>query len=138
MYFDGEKPDDFCKIEKTTVYVSHSPREKVELYAHYYVDDCNDCELIWTIDGDSRFIKGDEKKTTTGNEVTIRFKDNTTVNLKIVAPNGEIIAEDDIFLKSSVDTSLSFWERLENKIAETFYMIFLIISVCIGALGSMF
>lgn len=138
LYFDGEKPDDFCKIEKTTVYVSHSPREKIELYAHYYVDDCNDCELVWTIDGDSKFIKGDENKTTSGNEVTIRFKGDTTVNLKIVAPNGEIIAEDDIFLKSSVDTSLSFWERLENRIANTFYMFLVILGVFGGTLGSIF
>lgn len=138
LYFDGEKPDDFCEVEKTTAYVSYTPREKIELYAHYYVDDINGCELIWTIDGDAKFIKGDENKTTTGNDVLIRIKSNTTVNLKIETSSGEIIAEDDIFLKSSVDTSLSLWERLENKIAETFYMISLIISVYIGALGSIF
>lgn len=138
LYFNGEKPDDFCKIEKTTAYVSYNPREKVELYAHYYVDDYSNCELVWTIDGDSKFIKGDENKTTTGNDVLIRFKDNTTVNLKVVTSSGAIIAEDDIFLKSSVDTSLSFWERLENSIASTFYMITVIISVYIGALGSIF
>lgn len=138
LYFDGEKPENFCKIEKTTAYVSYTPREKIELYAHYYVDDFNDCELIWTIDGDAKFIKGDENKTTTGNDVSIRIKSNTTVNLKIITSSGEIIAEDDIFLKSSVDTSLSFWERLENSIASAFYMIAVIISVYIGALGSIF
>ncbi len=138
LYFNGEKPDNFCKIEKTTVYVSHSPREKIELYAHYYVDDCSGCKLVWTIDGDSKFIKGDENKTTSGNEVTIRFKGDTTVNLKILASNGEIIAEDDIFLKSSVDTSLSFWERLENRIANTFYMFLVILGVFGGTLGSIF
>lgn len=138
LYFDGEKPDDFCKIIKSATPISYSPREKIELYAHYYVDDCSDCELVWTIDGDSKFIKGDENKTTSGNEVTIRFKDDTTVNLKIVASNGEILAEDDIFLKSSVDTSLSLWERIENRIEGTLYMFLLILSVFGGALGSIF
>ncbi len=106
--FDGNEPEIFCKIKKVTVIVSSCP-QKVDLYADYYAGE--ECELIWNIEGKSNFIKGETKKTANGENVTLRFKGDTTVRLKLVSSDGRILAEDEMFLESYTGKEVSLFDR---------------------------
>lgn len=107
--FDGNEPEIFCKIKKVTVIVSSRP-QKVDLYADYYAGE--ECELIWSIEGKSNFVKGVTKKTANDENVTLRFKGDTTVRLKLVSSDGRILAEDEMFLESYTGKDISFFDRL--------------------------
>ncbi len=116
MNFVGEAPADFCKIKRTTATVTINPLEKVELYAEYSIYSDENYELVWSIDGKSYFLKGDTNKTAKGTDVKMRFIDDTTVKLQIVASNGEVLCEDEIFLKSYRNKETPFLTKLQSWI----------------------
>lgn len=106
--FDGNEPEIFCEIKKVTVIVSSRP-QKVSLYADYYAGE--ECELIWSVEGKSNFIKGETKKTANGENVTLRFKGDTTVKLKLMSSDGRLLAEDEMFLESYAGKDVSLFDR---------------------------
>lgn len=128
VYFSGEEPTDFCEIQRTTSTVTINPFEKVELYAHYYIDYDERAEFVWTIDGEGVFLNGEADKTTTGKDVTLLFLDDTTVKLQVVTSSGNIISEDEITLKSYNDKSVSVFERIK-------YSFLMILIVFVGMFG---
>ena len=128
MNFGGEAPADFCKIKRTTATVTINPLEKVELYADYSVYSDENYELVWSIDGKSYFLNGAKDKTTTGTDVKMRFLDDTTVKLQIVSSNGDVICEDEIFLKSYRNKETPFLVKLQS-------WILLPIIVFVGVIG---
>lgn len=128
MYFDGEKPADFCEIQRTTSTVTINPFEKVELYAHYFINTDNNANLIWSIEGDGIFLNGEKDKTTTGTGAELLFLDDTTVKLKLISSNGSIISEDEIYLKSYRNQNMSFFEKIK-------YSFLMILIVVVGMLG---
>ncbi len=91
--------EEFCEIKRTTATVLINRFEKIDFYAEYYVSDDKNVEFIWTIEGDGNFINGETKKITKGETAQMRFIDDTTVKLQIVSSNGEVIAEDEVFLE---------------------------------------
>ena len=116
MYSSGEVPSDFCEIKRTTATVTINPLEKVELYAKYEVNTDESYELVWSIDGKSYFLNGGIDKATTGSEIELLFLDDTTVKLQIVASNGDVLCEDEVFLKSYYDKDRPFWLNLQSYI----------------------
>lgn len=130
MLKNNEKESEtFCKIKKATSLVSFTPLEKIELFADYYTDE--ECELVWSIDGKSKFIGGESKKTAKGNNVKILFIDDSTVKLKLISSEGKVIAEDETFLKSYIDKNVSFTDRLLSNVL-------LIFIIFLGVIGGTF
>ena len=132
MNFGGEAPADFCKIKRTTATVTINTFEKVKLYADYSVYSDENYELVWSIDGKSYFLNGAKDKTTTGTDVKMRFLDDTTVKLQIVSSNGDVLCEDEIFLKSYRDKDRSFFVNLQ---ANFLLAIMIFIGVIGGTIG---
>ncbi len=130
MYFNGEEPVDFCKIQRTNATVTTMRLEKVELYPYYYVGNDNGAELVWTIDGKSIFVYGDSDKTTKGNEVEMIFLDDTTVKLQLISSKGDVICEDEIFLKASNSTPF-----LANLQAWILLAVMIFVGVVGGTIG---
>lgn len=128
--FDGKEPEIFCKIKKSSAVLTTNMLEKVILCADYYAGE--DCELIWSIEGKSNFIKGETKKNAKGETVTLRFMDNSTVKLKLVSSDGRVLSEDEIFLVSYRSyikkDNTSFFDRLITN----FFMSIMIIWGVIG------
>lgn len=135
--FDGKEPETFCKIKKSSAVLTTNMLEKVILCADYYAGE--DCELIWSIEGKSNFIKGETKKNAKGETVTLRFMDNSTVKLKLVSSDGRVLSEDEIFLVSYRSyikkDNTSFFDRL---ITNFFMSIMIIWGVIGGTFASAF
>lgn len=126
MYFNGEEPTNFCKIQRTTSTVTINSFETVELYAHYYIECNENVELVWTIDGDSVFLNGKTDKKATGKGADLLFLDDTTVKLQVVSSSGNVISEDEITLKAPA--KMSFFERIKYSFVMTLIVI-------VGAFG---
>lgn len=128
MYFNGEEPVDFCKIQRTTSTVTINPFEKVELYSHYYVNANKDAKLIWTIEDKGIFLNGETDKTASGATATLLFLDDTTIKLQLVSSDGNVISEDEVFLKSYINKDTSIFETIK-------YGFLMVIITIVGALG---
>ena len=138
--FDGKEPEVFCKIKKSGAVLTTNMLEKVELWADYYVGE--DCEFIWSVEGKSNFIKGETKKTAKGENVTLRFIDDSTVKLKIVSQDGRVLAEDEKFLESYSSYAnkgkASFFDRVTVNLLMSVMIIWGIIGVPIGSIIGLF
>lgn len=128
MYFENESHRDVCKIKRKTATVTINTFEKVELYADYSVYSNENYELLWSVDGKSYFLNGGIDKTTTGTNVKLLFLDDTTIKLQIVSSNGDVLCEDEIFLKSYRNKETPFLAKLQS-------WILLPIIVFIGVIG---
>ena len=121
-------PEDYCEIkgELLTV-IGFSRNDKIELYAEYYSNTDANAHLVWTIEGESKFIRSEDEKISTKDYVTVRFKGESVVRLQLVSTSGEVLAEDEVTLKEYVDNT-SFWEDLPANIMMS-------IMVIIGVIG---
>ncbi len=98
--FATNTEEEFCKIKKVSATPVYYQRfDEVELYAEYYADPDEDVQLIWILDGNSKFVDGDEKKMTTGSTATVKFLGNSTIKLQLVAADGEVLAEDELYVE---------------------------------------
>lgn len=109
-------PEDYCEIkgELLTV-IGFSRNDKIELYAEYYSNTDENAHLVWTLEGESKFIRTEDDKTSTKDNVIVRFKGESVVRLQLISTNGEVLAEDEVTLKEYVDNT-SFWEELPANI----------------------
>ncbi len=111
-YADNSEAD-FCKIKRTTATVTFNTFEKVKLYANYNITSDESYELVWSIEGKSYFMN-DFKYKTTGEEVKLLFLDDTTVKLQIISSNGNVLCEDELFMKSYRNNDVPFLVELEG------------------------
>ncbi len=119
----------YCKIKKTDALVLINPLMKLELYADWYADE--DCELVWSVEGKSRFVNGETEKNAKGENAELLFIDDSTVILKLVAPDGRVLAENEMFLKSYAHNGADFFENIKTDIA-------FILAILYGFIGSFF
>ena len=126
----GNSEGDFCKIKRTTATVTFNTFEKVKLYADYNIDSAEDYEVVWSVDGKSYFMN-DFKDKTKGEEVELLFLDDTTVKLQIISSNGEVLCEDELFMKSYRNNGVSLWVNLEANFL-------MAIMIFIGVIGGTF
>ena len=105
--------------------------KKVKLYADYNISSDERYELVWNIDGKSYFLNS-FKDRATGNEVELRFLDDTTVKLQVISENGDVLCEDEIFMKSYRNKDVPFWVNLE---ANFLLVIMLFVGVIGGTIG---
>ena len=138
MYFKGEEPSDFCKIERTTSTVAVNPFEKVELYAHYYFKETDGAKLIWSIDGDGIMLR---KNTATNmqTDISIFVYGDVSVKLELVSATGEILDCDEISIESSLPQDTSFFGLVKRFLIQKFLMIYIFVTgVLGGTVGSLF
>lgn len=127
-------PDDYCEICGPTGIIGFSRNDKIGFFAEYYSNSDENATLLWTIEGESFFIRADDKKTSTEDFVNVRFKDESVVRLQLISTDGEVLAEDEITLKKYVDNT-NFWEELP---ANFLLSVMVVIGVVGGTLSSIF
>ncbi len=92
--------EEYCKIKRiNSAPVSYHRNDDIEFYAEYYAAPDKDVELVWTIEGPGKFYDTETEKTTKGENVKMKFIDDATVRLQLVSSDGEVIAEDEMFLE---------------------------------------
>lgn len=128
--YAGNSEADFCKIERTTATVTFNTFEKVKLYANYNITSDESYELVWSIDGKAYFLNG-YKEQTTGEKAELRFLDDTTVKLQVISSNGDILCEDELFMKSYRNNDVPLLVELEGNFL-------LVIMLFIGLVGGTF
>ncbi len=98
--YAADTTEEFCEIKKvSSTPVYYQLFDEVELYAEYYAESEKDAEFVWTLDGNSRFVDGDTKEMTTGSTATVKFLGNSTVKLQLVAADGGVLAEDELYIE---------------------------------------
>ena len=129
-YADNSEAD-FCKIKRTTATVTFNTFEKVKLYADYNITSDESYELVWSIDGKSYFMN-DFKDKIIGEEVKLLFLDDTTVKLQVISSNGNVLCEDELFMKSYRNNDVTFFVNLE---ANCLMAIMIFIGIVGGTFG---
>jgi hypothetical protein len=123
-----ESSEDFCKIKRTTATVTIMPLEKLDLYAEYNVTSDTEYKFEWSINGNSYFINDGASKTSVGTDVEMLFLDDTTVKLQVISENGDVLCEDEIFMKSYRNKDVPFLVNLEVNFL-------LVIMLFVGVIG---
>lgn len=88
--------------------------------------------LKWILYSDDFFLNMKTNKTAKGTEASLYFLDDATIKSQIISSNGEILSEDETFLKSYADAKKLFSDRIKNSFINAFLMFFVVV---IGALG---
>ncbi len=130
--YAADTTEEFCEIKKVSATpVYYQLFDEVELYAEYYADPNEDVQLVWTLDGKSRFVDGDEKQMTTGSTATVKFLGNSTVKLQLVAADGEVLAEDELYVEDGKTRGVDAF--FANIFASIYLGIFFIFNMIISA-----
>ncbi len=126
LHFNGEEPEDFCEIIKKTSSFAVDRYKKNEMKANYYISD-KDSKLVWTIEGDAKFVDGDSKEMTTGPNATIKVTDKATLKLQLVSADGEVVSEDEVKLISHTVTG----GVLANAFLSIYLAVFMILNMIV-------
>lgn len=132
LYLNGEEPVDFCEIETSSGRTEFNINNKLSLNAHYYAADTG-ATLVWSIDGESVFIDGETEKTETGRRAHILFLGDANIKLKLVSQDGEVLAEDEITIKTLPERT--FFQKIGDRIVEAFLTFGIIF---VGVVGGTF
>ncbi len=131
--FATNSEEAFCKIKKINeAPVYYERYEKIGLRAEYEVDSDEDVQLVWTIEGKSKFVDGDSKQMTTGESVTVKFLGNSIIKLQVVTTDGEVLAEDELEVK---DGNIG---GIKGFLANAFLSVYLVFFVLFGFIVQFF
>lgn len=130
--YAAEKSADFCKIQNDSGRVAFRINDKFSLSADYNSADEN-ATLLWSIEGESVFIDSVAEKTETGPVAFIHFLGNTNIKLQLVSQDGEVLAEDEITIKTLPERT--FFQKIGDRIVEAFLTFGIIF---VGVVGGTF
>ncbi len=127
----ADTTENFCKIKKVSTLVYFQFFDDVELSAEYYADPEKDAELVWALDGNSKFVDGGLKETTTGSTATVKFLGNTTVKLQLISSDGEVLAEDELYVEDGKTKGVDSF--FANIFISVYFVIFFILNMVVEA-----
>lgn len=127
MYYNGEEPQAYAKIFSYSE-LKGKPGNKIDLFAHYYINGAEDGEIFWygKYDSDDEWILLQKNLVLSNNnelEATIPAKvfGNLTVYFKVVDSQGNVIAKSDeitiineLNLVTEENDDISFGERIRD------------------------
>lgn len=127
MYYNGEEPQVHAEIFSYSEFKGQ-PGNKIDLFAHYYVNGVEDGEIFWygKYDSDDEWILLQKNLVLSNNnelEVTVPAKDfgDLTVYFKVVDSQGNVIAKSDeitiineLNLVTEENDDISFGERIKD------------------------
>ncbi len=128
MFFNGEKPDAYCKIYCEQDRYSSDPGDKVEVFAHYYPYKVDGDRIVWymILDGEESVIGEKEIRESNGITVTVpeRKKGELYVRAEVVDEAGNtVISSGNYYIENNTIDKRSFKEKVEDFFKDTLGMI---------------
>lgn len=119
MFFNGEKPDAYCKIYCEQDRYSSDPGDEVEVFAHYYPYKVEGDRIIWymILDGEESVIGEKELRESNGITVTVpeRKKGELYVRAEVVDEAGNtVLSSGDYYIENNTIDKRTFKEKVED------------------------
>ena len=119
MFFNGERPDAYCKIYCEQDRYSSDPGDEVEVFAHYYPYKVEGNRIIWymILDGEESVICEKELRESNGITVTVpeRKKGELYVRAEVVDEAGNtVLSSGDYYIENNTIDKRTFKEKVED------------------------
>jgi len=119
MYFNGEKPEAYCKIFCEQDRYSSDPGDKVEVFAHYYPYKVDGDRIIWymILDGEESVICEKDIRESNGITVTVpeRKEGELYVRAEVVDETGNVLlTSGDYYIENNTIDKRTFKEKIED------------------------
>ncbi|MBR6786258.1 MAG: hypothetical protein IKM25_08430 [Clostridia bacterium] len=119
MFFNGEKPDAYCKIYCEQDRYSSDPGDEVQVFAHYYPYKVEGDRIIWymILDGEESVIGEKELRESNGITVTVpeRKKGELYVRAEVVDEAGNtVLSSGDYYIENNTIDKRTFKEKVKD------------------------
>ncbi len=119
MYFNGEKPEAYCKIYCEQDRYSSDPGDKVEVFAHYYPYKVDGDRIIWymILGGEESVICEKDIRESNGITVTVpeRKEGELYVRAEVVDETGNVLlTSGDYYIENNTIDKRTFKEKIED------------------------
>ena len=119
MFFNGEKPDAYCKIYCEQDRYTSDPGDEVEVFAHYYPYKVEGDRIIWymILDGEQSVICEKEIRESNGITVTVpeRKEGELYVRAEVVDEKGNILlTTGGYYIENNTIDKRTFKEKVED------------------------